>query len=240
MGKFIYNLTQRILKLQVLVHKKRLERLHKSLSKGSTKSFLAEDIELNLNMEEEYKKIELEKRIKAILKENQNNPEKLLEFIQTEGTDVFKFNKADIFLKFIGEEEGFIPPLNGINALFLNLFVNFIEYKKIVFSFKSKEIFILRPLNVDVYYMIHQLYLWYAFKMGMSGYELKNRRKFKKILATMNDNDIANLSLDDVLDMKDAIARDVDAIDFVVNLAKESETTQKLLNKLKDGQSVKL
>ena len=76
--------------------------------------------------------------------------------------------------------------------------------------------------------------------MGMSGYELKNRRKFKKILATMNDNDIANLSLDDVLDMKDAIARDVDAIDFVVNLAKESETTQKLLNKLKDGQSVKL
>ncbi len=240
MGKFIYKLTQRILELQVFLHKKRLERLHKKISKCSTKTLLHEDIELELNIEAELKKKNLEKKIKTILKENQNNPEKLLNYIKEQGTDVFKINKADIILKAIGEEEGFIPPLNGINALFLNLFINFIEYKKIIFSFKSKEMFILRPLNIDVYYMIHQLYIWYAFKTGMSGYDLKNRKKFKHILATMNDDNISNLSLDEVLDMKDTIARDVEAIDFVVNLAKESEATQKLLNKLKDGQSVKL
>ena len=100
--------------------------------------------------------------------------------------------------------------------------------------------FVLRPLPIDIYYMIHQFHLWYGFKNGLSGYELKNRKKYKKIISTMNDNDISNLSLEDILDMKEAIARDVESIDFVVNLSKESETSTKLLNKIKEGKSVNL
>ena len=240
MQKFIYKLTQNILKLQVLLHKKRIEHLHKKMTKGSSTNLLPEEIELTLNIEIETKKEKLNNKIKEILKTNQNNPEKLLDFIKEQGTDVFRIENADKFLKFIGEEEGFIPPLNGINALFLNLFINIFVYKKFVLSLKSNEMFVLRPLPIDIYSMIHQLHLWYGFKNDLPGYEIKNRKKYKKIIETLNNNDIENLSLDEILTMKDAINRDVDAIDFVVNIAKESEATQKLLNKLKDGKSVKL
>ena len=240
MQKLIYKITQGILNLQVALHKKRLEKLHKSLSKNSSNKILHDDIELILSIENETKKLEVDTKVNEIIKKSQNNPENLLDYIKDSGTDVFKINNANIFLTFIGEEEGFIPPLRGINAMFLNLFINFMVYKKIVFSFKSNEMFVLRPLPIDIYYMIHQFYLWFGFKNGLNGYDFKNRKKFKQILKTMNNEDISKLSLDDVLDMKEAIARDVEAIDFVVNLAKESEATTKLLNKIKDGQSVKL
>lgn len=240
MHKFIYNLTQKILEIQVKFHQKRLARLHKKMINNSNANLLHDDIELELSIEEEAQKAELNENLKNILAENDNNPEKLLEFIKNSGTDVYRINNVNVFLNFIGEEEGFIPPLNGINAFFLNLFVNLVVYKKFVFSFKSNELFLLRPLPVDIYYMIHQLYLWHGFKMGLSGYDIKNRKKYKKIFATLNDDDISKLALDEIFEIKDAITRDIEAIDFVVNLAKESEASTKLLNRLKSGESVNL
>ena len=240
MHKFIYKITQRILDFQVFLHKKRLERLRKQVTKGAIKNVLVDDVSLDLTLENENKKAQVGTKVKFFLEKTKNNPEAMLALIKEEGTDVYRIKHVNKFLNFIGEEEGFIPPLKGINAFFLNLFINFVCYKKIVVSFKSNEMFVLRPLMVDVYSMVHQLYLWCAFKSGLAGYDLKNRKKFKQILLTMKDKDISNLSLDEVLDMKDAISRDIEAIDFVVNLAKESEASTKLLNKLKDGKSVKL
>ena len=147
---------------------------------------------------------------------------------------------SNLLLNFIGQEEGFIPPLNGVNAFFLNLFINLFEYKKIMFSQKTDGIFVLRPLPIDIYNLIHQLYLYYAFKTGLSGYKLKSKKKFNQILTSMKDEDISKLSIEEILDMKDYITRDTEAIDLVVSIAKESEATTKLLNKIKDGKSVEL
>lgn len=240
MYKLFYKLIQKLLNFQVYLHKKRLDGLYKKITKNSSSKLLHEDIELVLGTQTEALKTRLDEEIKKILKENNNNPDKLLDYIKESGTDVFKVKNANYFLRFIGEEEGFIPPLKGINAFFLNLFINFVLYKKILFSFKSNEMFVLRPLPVDIYYMIHQFHLWYGFKNGLVGYELKNRKKYKKILSTMDDSDIEKLSVDDILEIKEVIARDIESIDFVVNLAKESEASTKLLNKLKDGESVNL
>lgn len=240
MQKIIYKITQIVLNFQILLHKKRIEKLHKKFSSPKNSKILTNDIELNFNIQNEEKKIEINNKVKNIINKSENNPEKILNIIKENGTDVFKINNANIFLKLIGEEEGFIPPLKGINAFFLNIFVNFNTQKKLILSLKSNEMFILRPLSIDIYYMIHQLYYWCAYKYGLSGFELQNRKKFKNLLAKMNEKDITNLSLDDILEMKEAIKRDVEAIDFVVNLAKESEASTKLLNKIKNGQSVKL
>ena len=134
MQKFIYNLTLKIMEIQFKFHRKRLERLHQKMLKKHTQKLLHEDIELTLNNEIETKKTQINNTLKEIISKNQNNPEKLLDFIKESGTDVYRINNANIFLKCIGEEEGFIPPLKGLNAFLLNILINFIVHKKILIS----------------------------------------------------------------------------------------------------------
>lgn len=240
MQKFIYTLLQKVLKLQQENQQKRLAKLATSYSNGTSKTVFHGELELQLTSETENIKAELDKKVKEITKEKLNNPEKLLEFINEEGTDVFRLKNADIFLQLIGEEEGFIPPTKGFKALLLNLFVNFATYKKIVISFKSTDMFILRPLAVDIYYMIHQFHMWYAFKLGLPGFEFKDRENFKKVFKSLKQEDISNLTLGEIITLKETIARDTEAIDFVVNLCKEYDSSKKLVNKIKQGQSVRV
>ena len=54
------------------------------------------------------------------------------------------------------------------------------------------------------------------------------------------EEDISKLSLGEIIALKEAIARDVEAIDFVVNLSKEYDASKKLLKKLKSGASINL
>jgi len=239
MQKFIYNFTQYVMKIQFYLHKRRIEKLQKITQKAS-KNILLDDVELDFNVDNELKKLEVEKKVREIVKNSENTPEKILDCLKADGVNVYRIKNANLLLNFIRQEEGFIPPQNGINAFFLNLFINLLEYKKFVFSLKTDEMFVLRPLAVDIYKLIHQLYLYYAFKAGLSGYKLKSKKKFNQILCSMKDEDISKLSIDEILDMKDYIARDAEAIDLVVNIAKESEATTKLLNKIKGGQSVEL
>ncbi len=240
MQNFIYNFLQFILAIQTKMHKKKLTKIPSHYKNGkSTHSFHGEN-ELILNVETEKAKIELDKKVKEIIKNKLDNPEKLLNFVKDEGTDVFRLKHADFFLKLIGEEEGFLSPMNGIKALLLNLFVNFAAYKKVVICFKSTEMFVLRPLKVDIYYMIHQFHKWYSFKLELPGFNFSDQENFKRIFKTLQQKDISNLSLGEIISLKEAIARDVEAIDFVVTLSKEYDTSKKLLNKIKNGNTVKI
>ena len=143
-------------------------------------------------------------------------------------------------MKLINEEEGFITPAKGVKAFILNLFVNLTCYKKLVISFKSNGMFILRPLNIDMYYMIHQFHKWYSFELGLPGFDFVDQQNFKRIFKTLSQEDITNLSIQEIISLKESIARDIEANDFVVNLSKEYETSKKLHNKLIDGKSVSL
>ena len=100
--------------------------------------------------------------------------------------------------------------------------------------------FILRKGSVDIYYMIHQFHKWYSFELGLPGFDYKDQQNFKRIFKTLKQEDITNLSIQEIISLKEAIARDIEAIDFVVNLSKEYDTSKKLLNKIKSGRSVSL
>ena len=60
------------------------------------------------------------KNVSDIMSACANNPDKLLEYIEAQGTKVYKLKNADKILKSIGEEEGLITPLKGYKALYLN------------------------------------------------------------------------------------------------------------------------
>lgn len=88
--------------------------------------------------------------------------------------------------------------------------------------------------------MIHQFHLWYGYKLGLPGFNYKDRKNFKRVFKTLSEQDISGLTLGEIISLKETIARDVEAIDFVVNLSKEYDASKKLVNLIKKGKSVKV
>ncbi len=240
MEKFFHKLLQFVLKQQEARYKKLTKKLTAQIKTGSSKTVFYGANELILNAKTEEKKTQLDNKVKEIVKSRINNPQALLDFIENEGSDVFRLKNADIFLNIIGEEEGFIPPTTGFKALLINLYVNFAKYRKIVISFKSNEMFILRPLDVNIYYMIHQFHLWYGYKLGLPGFNTKSRKNFQRVFKTLSEQDISKMTLEEVIALKETISRDKEAIDFVVNLSKEYDASKKLVNLIRKGKSVEV
>lgn len=180
----------------------------------------------------------LDEEVKNIVKACQTNPENLLSYVQQHGTDVFKIPYADIVLSKIGEEEGFIVPLNGLKALYLNFLTSILNGQKMNISFKTKEMFVLRDMKINVYYMLHQFHKWYAFKKDLPGFDEKAQTLFKENLNKMTDG--KELSIEEIIALKEAIARDAQAAEFVVQLAKENDGVKNALNKIKNDGSAEI
>ena len=233
MARFINRIINYILERR----KKRLEKAMDALKPkrsraSSTKTHV--DVSETMVLSSETEKIleTMDAEVKNIVKACLTNPQKLLEYIQEHGTAVYKIPHADKILAKIKEEEGFIVPLKGWKAFYLNFFVNLLSHKKPVFSTKSDEMFVLRDMEINVYYILHQFHKWYGFKKNLPGYDEMAQELFKENLEHMSDT--KEMSIDEILALKDAIARDAQAADFVINLAKESAGAKKALDKMKN------
>ena len=173
------------------------------------------------------RKKEVENKVENIVKKAKNNPYKLIAYVEKHGTCVYRINNANKILALINETEGFITPKKGLKALYLNMIIN----KKV--SLKFNECFIIRNKAIDPYYMIHQFYTWYAFKSGFAGYEYETQEKFNNLINSNNKNEqIDNLGISDILAVKEAIHRDIEAIDFVIKLAKNNEGAKSAFKKM--------
>ncbi len=217
------------LEMQEKSLKRKLSKHLKTSSKNSTsKTVVSGTVTMTLNSETE-KNIELVKNnVRDIVKNCNNDPEKLLAYIKTKGTKVVKIDNADKILGVIKEEEGFITPLEGLEAIYLN----FVTQSG--FSLKSKPVFVMRNGEIDPYYMAHQFYKWYALKMGLPGFDFMSQKIFK-IYLNSDGSLLPNLTLDEMTGLKEAINRDKEATDFALSLAREKEGGKKVLKKMQDG-----
>ena len=75
--------------------------------------------------------------------------------------------------------------------------------------------FVLRNGELNTYAFIYQFYNWYCYKMKLSGYEIDTQEKFKHIFEICETDKINSLNYEEILDLKSAIKRDIEAIDFV-------------------------
>lgn len=180
----------------------------------------------------------LDEEVKNIVKSCQTNPENLLKYVQEHGTKVYKILHADKVLSKIGEEEGFVVPLKGLKAFYLNFMVGLLNDKALHFSFSTKEMFVLRDMEINVYYMLHQFHKWYAFKKDLPGFDEKAQALFKENLNKMSEG--KDLSVEEILALKEAIARDAQAAEFVIQLAKENDGAKSALNKIKNNGSAEI
>ena len=136
-------------------------------------------------------------------------------------------------LNIIGENEGFITPLKGMKALYLNLCIGLFIEKKLTLSTKTKELFLLRNLPVNIYIMSHQFHKWYGYKMKLPGYDTDTQEKFKKLFRTLDNNAFKALSIKELVFIKEAVARDKESVDLVLEISKEYEGAKNALNKMK-------
>lgn len=236
MFDFIQRFIYLFLTLQEKFLSKKLGRNFKSIYSNTTsKRAFTPSASLELNSQTKKNKIKLENDLTTILKKYENNPEKLLKFIHRSRTKVYKIPFANKILNLINCEEGFISTTKGLKSLYLCLAISFLSKEKIKLSLKTEPMFVLRDLPLDPYYMIQQFHKWYAMKLNLPGFDAESQENFQKFMTPANDSKIGELSVEEILGLKEAIARDVEAINFIVDLAKSTSGSKNALKKISTG-----
>ena len=239
MKKFFDILTiklfDKIYAIQEKKHKKRMEKLNKKILSGNIcgqKQHTINGATLSIK-DENYQKDKVnQEKIEKLIENHINEPQKLFDYIKGAKTPIYKIKNADKILAKINEQEGFILPKKGLKALYLNLILN----KKI--AFETSEIFVLRSYDVNIYAFIYQFYNWYCYKIKLSGFENDTQEYFKHIFEICETNKIDLLNYEEILNLKSAIKRDIEAIDFVKKMAQKFSMQKKNLEKIKQGQSI--
>lgn len=222
-----------IYKIQAKKHKKRMEKLLSGRVCGE-KFITTNGATLSIKEEICEKDRANQEKIEKIIEKYINKPEKFFDYIKGAKTPIYKIKNADKILAKIGEQEGFILPKKGFEALYLNFVLN----KKI--SFKTPEMFILRNGEINKYAFIYQFYNWYCYKMKLTGFEDETQENFKHVFEICETSKIDTLTYQEVLNLKSAIKRDIEAINFVKKIVQKFHMSQKALDKIKQGESIKV
>ena len=222
----LQKITDKIFEIQdIFLQKKYGKTLEYSSSMIKNKA--ANGITLTLSSKLEDIRKEIYEDVKKLAKENSDNLFKLLEISKNEGAKFYILKNADILLKPISEKQGFIAPKKGFSALYLNLLTS----KK--FSFKSDEVFVFENEKLSPYSLIYNFYMWYSFKKGLPGFKdealtIKNIEK---------NNNFDNLKYEEIMELKQALNRERDALKFTVEFIKEHEGSKNAYDKLKDKEN---
>ena len=227
------NILKKIMYYLLAIQEKVLRlRLNKTLTKShknkTSKTFLSSTERLTLNTKSEELKNTVKQNVLDIVKNCKNNPDKLLEYVKTTGTEVFKLDNADKILRVIGEGEGLVCELKGLKALYLNICLN----KGL--SLYCKPVFVMREGKIDPLYMLHHFYKWYSLKMNLSGFDYATQQNFKKYLKNVNDPNISALTMDEVMNLQEAVARDQEATTFVLEYAKSTAGANNVKKKMQN------
>lgn len=193
---------------------------------------------LYLNTGKKNKIDKITDELKELFKDSFNSPEKVFKFIESKGTKVIKTKYIDKVLSFIGEEEGFMLPIKGIKAFILTLMINLLSDTKVPVSLHSKEMFIFQDKPYSTYLLIHQVYHWISYLKGMPGYEDSSIHQFKEVLN--NDVAIENMSVNQIIELKETIDRDIEAIKLVKDIVKDAVSAKNCFAKIKNGESLSL
>lgn len=203
---------------------------------STTKRVMTSSCSLNLTAETEAKKKALHEKLKVLVKKYINTPEKLIQYLKAQGVIIYKMPFAEKILSSLGEEEGFIIPLKGFKAVALNLFVGLLCEKRIKISRKTSAMMVFDKKSVEIYTIARAAYKYYGFKNQMPGYDYKSQTVFKKVYnkRKSSDSPFASCSIQDMYACKEAIARDIESINFTIELSVEYENAKKALKKLKE------
>ncbi len=219
-----------ILKSALKMRAKTLEKmLNKTFTNSTSKTVISSTETMTLNT----KTLEIietvKNNVKDITKTADNNPQKLIDYIEAQGTKVYKIKNANNILQKINEHTGFITELHGIKAVYINILTGQ------GIGLKSKPMFIISDKQADYYMLLREFYLWYSMNMKLSGFDFKTQEKFKKYIKNSQNASFKGLHYSEMLKIKEAIARDKEANEFVMDLIREKEGGSNAFGKMTSG-----
>lgn len=213
----------------------------KILGKNSSKRYLTANDSLSIEIGHAIIKENINNEARTILKEAIDNPEILVEFIKAKETKVIKSAYIKPILFLLGEQEGFLPPIKDFRAFVFILLINIFTPVKLKLGFSTPALFALNNEPVNIYFLSHQFHLWLSFINNLPGFEENTRKNFKNVWDSNIDSlEVNKLSIEEVLSLKDAIARDIEAIKFVKEMIREFVGQKQSLEKIKEGKSVNI
>ncbi len=217
------------------------QQIIKNISRKGVKDCFTGDDTLSISGKQKLIKEDINKQARSVIKKALQAPEALLDFVESKDTIIIRSRYMDKFLRILGEKEGFIPPKTGIKALLFTLIINKFSSAKLKVSFKTPAMFALKDKPVNIYILSHQFHLWLSYINDLPGFEEKTMKNFKNFWETESDsNDLSCFSVDDMLSLKDIIAREIEALNFVKEMAQEFVGQKNSVKKLRAGKSINL
>lgn len=168
------------------------------------------------------------------IKAHYTDPALMAAFIERHQTPVYVFGRGllqHFCLWALGFEPGFIPPAKGrryqLLQQFLKLQARFQPKPKqgdrINCHFNHGVFVLTRPL-FTVGFISHQLHHWLAFRSGMRGYCERSQQLYRKFWNENNGQigpEVYKMKAEDLLALKAAINRDMEALEFLKEIANE-------------------
>lgn len=215
-----------ILKLRAKTLSKMIE---KSFTNETSKTIISSTETMTLNTKT-LKIIETVKQnISDITKITGNNPQKLIDYLEAQGTKVYRIKNAGKILEKINEHTGLITELHGVKALYINIITGQ------GLGLKTKPLFIISDKQTDYYLFLREFYLWYSLNMKLPGFDFKTQEKFKIYLKHSQTATFKGLRYGDMLKLQEAIARDKEANEFVMNIIREKDGGANAFGKITAG-----
>lgn len=207
-----------------------------SFKSSTTKRVINSCCSMKLSSATEIKKKELHDNLKVLVKKYINAPEKLIQYLKTQGITIYKVPFAEKILNSMGEEEGFLIPLKGYKAIILNLIIGACCENKFKLSAKTKEMMVFNKGIIEIYTIARAAYKYYGFKNQLPGYDYKSQNVFKRAYSKRNKetSPFASCSIQDMYACKEAIARDIESINFTIELSTEYENAKRALKKVQE------
>lgn len=211
-----------------------------SYKNSTTKHAMNSSCTMKLSSQTDKIKEEIDLKVSDVVKKYFHTPEKLVQYMKTQGIKIYRINKAEKILSFFGEEEGFITPLKGTKAILLNILVSALCGEKFSFDIKSKEMMIFDVNNTEIYTIARAFYKYTGYKNNLPGYDYKSQSTFKRLYSKRHHSSpFTGCGIEDMYACKEAIARDMESINFTINLSSEYENAKKAAKKIStDGAKI--
>lgn len=158
------------------------------------------------------------------------NTEFLLKYIEDNGTKVFRISNATSLLNKVNEHTGFITPLEGAKAAYINTITGS------GLKAGTEAMFIIdSDKEIDYYMLLREFYLWISYKKNLGGFDFKTQEIFKKYMLEKNNPAMSKLNYDTMCELQEALARDSEANEFVIEIVKQKDGSANVLKKIQEG-----
>lgn len=198
-----------------------------------SKTFFTANETLQITSKMKTAVIDVNKDAKDIIRNYVKDPDALLKFIESKGTKVVKANGAQKILAMFGEVEGLVMPMKGFKALWFTLALNMFAGSNLPVGFQSPAMFIMNDAPANFYFLAQNFYHWLSYIKGLPGYEEDTVMNFKNVWNP--EFSTSGMSVKQILALKQAVARDAEAINFVKEITRELIGAKSSLGKIRAG-----